>query len=97
MKAVGVAVMLVLQFVLVLVGIGFIVGCSEEAQGSGTREGACEVVTSGASAWFLAVLWPSALFAISQLFPWSREHGLTLALAIVVLAIAFWTSLFYIA
>ncbi len=76
-----------LQFVTVFLGLLTIAGCSEIRDG----EGACEAVTASSPTWFAAVLWPSALFAASQLVPWARSHSVAAAVAAVLLAAAFWT------
>ena len=85
----AIALVLGLQFVTVFLGFASIAACSEGSPLE-TNESACEVVTSSILSWFLAVLWPSAFFAATQLVPGARRHSVATAALTIVLAFTFW-------
>jgi hypothetical protein len=93
-SVVALGLVLALQFVAVGLGVGSIAACSESSSLATTGETACEVVTSSTLSWFVAVLWPSALFAATQLVPWARRHSLPIAIATTFLTILFWAYVF---
>jgi len=86
----AIALVMGLQFVTVFLGMGTIAACSESSPLGPNNESACEMVTSGILSWFLAVLWPSAFFAATQIVPWARLHSVAVAVLTIVLALAFW-------
>jgi hypothetical protein len=83
---------------IALLGIGLAagllltVGCSENVH-PGTRRDVCNAFTSGALAWWLAVLWPAALYASSWVVPALRRRGVLAGIVVAALAVVFWTIL----
>lgn len=74
-------------------GLSLTVGCSENLHPGSTRENACDTFAGGAVAWWLAVLWPAALYASSWLVPGLRGHRRITVLVIAALTTAFWVPL----
>jgi hypothetical protein len=72
----------------------FALGCGENVEPGTVRGDACDDVGGLWSfTWWLAVLWPAALFALSQLIPQLRKHPISVAAVIGLLMAAFWTAL----
>lgn len=77
-------------------GLFLTLGCSENLQPGSSRKETCDAVAGGALTWWIAVLWPAALFGASRLVPWLNRHGIAVGALIAVLAAAFWIPLFVI-
>ncbi len=77
-----------------VVGQLFALGCSENLDPGTSRTDVCNSVGElWAPSWWLAVLWPAASFAVSQLIPPLRRHPIAVGAAISLLMVAFWTPL----
>lgn len=77
-----------------LLGQLFALGCSENVEPGTVRGDVCDDVGGLWSfTWWLAVLWPAALFALSLLIPTLRKHPISVAALIGLLVAAFWTAL----
>lgn len=89
----AIGIVLVLGIAGYFCGLLFAVGCSELPESDSGA--ACDAIgESWTFMWWLAVLWPAALFAGSRLIPILREHGQLTVFLTVVLIVAFWTPLF---
>ena len=92
----GTAIGVLIIFLVAGLGAGLMltVGCSENLQPGSSRKETCDTVAGGVLNWWIAVLWPAALFGVSRLIPSLNRHGIVVSLVVAVLAVAFWTPLF---
>jgi hypothetical protein len=62
----------------------------EEARGSVEADLCAALDPVGSAGWWLATLWPVALFAASQLSPSLRRNALLAGFCVAALTVAFW-------
>ncbi len=90
----------VVGFVLALVvaahitGQFFALACSESSNPEPRQQSTCDAIGGlWTATWWLAVLWPAALFVGVQFIPRLREYGIVAGVLVAILMVVFWVPL----